>query len=51
MLCTFNSSHGSVGFINETYGANQSKDSYDFYGFGGWVQVTCGGVASPQFAW
>jgi hypothetical protein len=52
VLCTFNSQHGPGGFVNETYGPNQSKDSFDWYGYPGeWVQVTCGGVSSPQTPW
>lgn len=52
VTCTFNSSRGNVGFVNEVYGANESKDSWNFFGQrGGWVQVTCGGVASNQFVW
>lgn len=52
VTCSFNSQHGAGGWSNENYGANQSKDSWNFFGYPGeWVQVTCGGVASPQTPW
>jgi hypothetical protein len=52
VTCTFNSQHGSGGFVSQTYAANQSKDSFNWFGFPGqWVQVTCGGVSSPQTPW
>jgi hypothetical protein len=42
--CSFNSQHGSGGFVSGTWGANQSKDSFNWYGYPGeWVSVTCGG--------
>lgn len=51
VTCSFNSQHGPGGFINDTYGPNQSKDSIDWYGYSGeWVQATCGGVTG-QFTW
>lgn len=52
VTCSFNSSAGPGGFVNETYGANDSKDSVDFFGFhGGWVEATCGGVSSGETPW
>ncbi|HEX6359204.1 Ig-like domain-containing protein [Actinophytocola sp.] len=45
VTCTFNSREGNGGFVNQTFGANDNKDSWNFYGYaGGWVEVTCGGV-------
>lgn len=44
VTCSFNSQEGG-GFANEGYGANDSKDSYNYYGWPGtWVSATCGGV-------
>ena len=55
VTCTFNSQHGPVGFINEVYGPNQGKDSYNWYGYQHeWVSVTCSGngqQATGQFTW
>ncbi len=52
VTCTFNSSGGSGGFVNQTFAANANKDSWNFFGFSTrWVQVTCGGVASNQYTW
>jgi hypothetical protein len=46
VTCSFNSQHGSGGFVTQVYGANQSKDSNNWYGWPGeWVTVTCGGVS------
>ncbi|MBR7828543.1 cadherin-like domain-containing protein [Actinospica sp. MGRD01-02] len=51
VTCSFNSSVGAQGFINETYGPNQSKDSYNWFGYpGDTVTVTCGGV-SGSYVW
>lgn len=51
VTCSFNSQDGSGGFVNETYGANQSKDSWNYFGFPGhWVSVTCGGVTGT-YTW
>jgi hypothetical protein len=47
----FNSQHGNGGFVNTPYGANESKDSYDWFGYPGqWVSATCGGVTG-QMTW
>jgi hypothetical protein len=47
VTCTFSSQLGSNGFANETYGANDSKDSVNYWGLPGmWVQATCGGVTA-----
>jgi hypothetical protein len=46
VTCTFSSQLGN-GFATDTYGANESKDSENYYGIPGtWVQVTCGGVTA-----
>jgi hypothetical protein len=51
VTCTFNSQHGPGGFFSGTWGANQSKDSNNWYGYPGeWVQATCGGVTG-QMTW
>jgi hypothetical protein len=51
VTCTFNSQHGPGGFVNQTYGANQSTDSNNYHGYPGeWVEVTCGGV-SGRMTW
>jgi hypothetical protein len=53
VTCTFDSSNGAGGFVqNQPYGANQRKDSWNWFGYhGGWVNVTCGGVSSGQVSW
>ncbi len=55
VTCTFNSQHGPNGFINATYGPNQSKDSPNWYGYPNeWVSVTCSGngqQATGTFTW
>jgi hypothetical protein len=51
VTCTFNSQHGPGGFVTGTWGANQSKDSGNWYGYPGeWVSATCGGVTG-QMTW
>ncbi|GAB1510985.1 Ig-like domain-containing protein [Actinophytocola sp. KF-1] len=51
VTCTFTSQHGPAGFVTDTYGPNQSRDSRNYYGYPGeWVRVTCGGV-SGQMTW
>jgi hypothetical protein len=51
VTCVFNSQHGNGGFVDTPYGANQSKDSYDWFGYPGqWVSATCGGVTG-QMTW
>jgi hypothetical protein len=51
VTCSFNSSVGAQGFISETYGPNQSKDSYNWFGYpGDTVTVTCGGVTG-SYVW
>jgi hypothetical protein len=51
VTCSFNSSVGAQGFISETYGPNQSKDSYNWFGYpGDTVTVTCGGVTG-SYIW
>jgi hypothetical protein len=51
VTCVFNSQHGNGGFVNTPYGANDSKDSYDWFGYPGqWVSATCGGVTG-QMTW
>lgn len=51
VTCTFDSQHGNGGFVNTPYGANESKDSYDWFGYPGqWVSATCGGVRG-QITW
>jgi hypothetical protein len=51
--CSFNSSDGPGGWEKgETYGPNESKDSYYYFGYGnGWVEVTCGGIPSGHYNW
>jgi hypothetical protein len=47
VTCSFSSQLGSTGFANETYGANDSKDSVNYWGLPGmWVQASCGGVTA-----
>ncbi|GIG57801.1 ATPase AAA [Longispora fulva] len=47
--CSFTSQDGSGGFVTNTYGANESRDSSDWFGFPThWVTVTCGGVSSTM---
>jgi hypothetical protein len=52
VTCTFDSQDGNGGFVQtRPYGANESKDSPNWFGFSGhWVRVTCGGV-SGQLTW
>ncbi|MFB9449197.1 fibronectin type III domain-containing protein [Dactylosporangium vinaceum] len=51
VTCTFDSQHGPGGFITQTWGPNQSKDSGNWYGYPGeWVRATCGGVTG-QMTW
>lgn len=52
VTCSFDSAYGNGGFISETYGANDSRDSYDYYGWPGtWVSATCGGVTGKDASW
>jgi hypothetical protein len=52
VTCTFNSQHGPGGFVTDVYGANQSKDSDNWYGWPGeWVTATCGGVTGRLNSW
>ncbi|WP_235921162.1 Ig-like domain-containing protein [Lentzea tibetensis] len=45
VTCTFNSDHGPVGFVNESFGPNQRRQTRNWYGYPGErVYVTCGGV-------
>jgi hypothetical protein len=45
VTCLFNSDRGNVGFNDVRYGANESRDSTNWFGFSGEkVTVTCGGV-------
>jgi hypothetical protein len=47
VTCTFNSREGNGGFVAQQFGANENKDSWNFYGYpGGWVEATCGGVTA-----
>ena len=50
--CTFDSQDGNRGFVQgRTWGASESKDSLNWYGYPGqWVRVTCGGVTG-QMTW
>lgn len=51
VTCSFNSQDGNGGFVNTGYGANESKDSNDWFGYPGhWVTATCGGVVG-QMTW
>jgi hypothetical protein len=51
VTCSFDSDHGNSGFVNSGYGANETRDSPDWYGFPGTnVYVTCGGVRGT-FRW
>jgi hypothetical protein len=51
VTCTFNSSLGPDGFVTTTMGANQSKDSPNYFGrSGGWVQATCGSITT-RYTW
>jgi large repetitive protein len=52
VTCTFDSERGNVGWLqNRAWGANESKDSPNWYGYTGtWVRVTCNGV-SGQMTW
>ncbi|HET8641858.1 MAG TPA: fibronectin type III domain-containing protein, partial [Pseudonocardiaceae bacterium] len=46
VTCTFTSQMGG-GFVNQTFAANDNKDSWNWYGYPNtWVQVTCGGVTA-----
>jgi hypothetical protein len=46
VTCSFDSTHGSGGWYPGTWGANQSKDSGNWFGYPGYVvTVTCGGVS------
>jgi hypothetical protein len=52
VTCTFNSSLGPAGFVSQTYGANDSRDSVNYFGrSGGWVQVTCGSAPPARYTW
>ncbi|MGN6608779.1 MAG: Ig-like domain-containing protein [Jatrophihabitans sp.] len=45
VTCSFNSDHGSAGFIDQVYGPNDSHDADDWYGYPNtYVYVTCNGV-------
>jgi hypothetical protein len=49
VTCTFNSQHGPQGWFNQTYGANDSHDSPNWYGYPNtWVTVTCNGVSGTM---
>lgn len=50
--CTFDSQNGNSGFVQRvTWGANESKDSPNWYGYPGqWVRASCGGVTG-QMTW
>ena len=51
VTCSFDSSVGPEGFVDESYGANDSKDSENWFGYpGDTVTVTCGGV-SGKYVW
>jgi hypothetical protein len=50
--CTFNSSLGSGGFVTLPIGANETKQSNNWFGgHGGWVEATCGGVTGRYNNW
>lgn len=45
VTCSFNSDHGPAGFVNESFGANERRQTRNWYGYPGErVYVTCGGV-------
>ena len=51
VTCSFNSNASGPNFVNETYGANQSMDSWNWFGYpGDTVTVTCGGVTG-SYQW
>ncbi|WP_051451648.1 fibronectin type III domain-containing protein [Actinospica robiniae] len=51
VTCSFTSTHGGSFGGSESYGANQSKDANDYFGYPGYtVTVTCGGV-SGSYVW
>ncbi|HEY0639469.1 MAG TPA: Ig-like domain-containing protein [Pseudonocardiaceae bacterium] len=52
VTCTFDSDHGPGGFVSETYGPNESRQSGNWYGYPGTrVYVTCGGVTGTSPPW
>ena len=53
VTCTFDSQDGNSGWIQtDTWGANDSHDSVNYFGFPGeWVTATCGGVTSAKYSW
>ncbi|USX52265.1 Ig-like domain-containing protein [Lentzea sp. HUAS12] len=45
VTCTFDSDHGPVGFVNENFGPNETRQTRNYYGYPReQVYVTCGGV-------
>jgi hypothetical protein len=45
VTCTFNSDHGPGGFVTESFGPNERRQTRNWYGYPGEaVYVTCGGV-------
>jgi hypothetical protein len=50
--CSFNSSLGSGGWPNLTFGANETRQTNYWYGVpSGWVTVTCGGTPGTANPW
>ncbi|CCH28423.1 Ig-like domain-containing protein [Actinosynnema sp. NPDC047251] len=49
VTCTFTSDHGPDGFVNETFGPNETRQTRNYYGYKGEkVTVTCGGVSGSM---
>lgn len=52
VTCTFNSSLGSGGFVNENFGPNERRQTRNYFGVpGGWVEATCGGTTGRSAPW
>jgi hypothetical protein len=52
VTCSFDSRLGSGGFVTGGWGANESRQSNNWYGQRtGWVEVTCGGTSGRKDPW
>ena len=52
VTCTFNSSAGAGGFVNQNFGPNERRQTGNYFGYpNGWVTATCGGVTGQSPTW